>query len=371
MQITPEFPPNCGGIGYYVFYLSKELIERGYNICVLLRGKRERDYVFNGVPVREVSVVGHPPLNMPLFKKRIESVLREAKPDLIHTHSTSMPTLKCDYPVMVTAHHCMKESVPIIYHPIKDLDGLYKNIFLPVYKYITTKLVQSCDKLTVVSNSLRNEFEKHYNVKSEVVYNAVNTNLFSVAPVRKENAILFVGPLRVGKGVFDLLDIASLLRQSHPDIKIYIAGGGPSKHCILRQIHKRGLTQVILLNSLPHHELNSLYNRSRVFVLPTYYEGLPTTILEAMACELPVVASNVSGIPDLIDEGVNGYMVRPGDVDGFYRKIVELLEDPEKCGRFGKAGKQKVLERFTWRIIADRIVEIYHEVLVRHKESNC
>jgi len=363
LQITPEFPPNCGGIGYYVYYLSRELLKMGQEVLVVLRGEENRDYVYGNISVKEIKVSDYPPFNIPMFRRKLEKILSGKKVDLIHIHSESMPALNCGCPVMVTAHWCMREGVANFYRPIRDVESLYKNIFLPFYTYFAKKLVHSCDKLTVVSYSLRREFDKYYNLKADVIYNAVDTELFDKIEIKKEDAILFVGKLCIGKGVLDLLDIARMLGKTHPHVKIYIVGDGPLKNYIYTQLCKSDLLNVKMVNSLPHSELVYYYNRSQIFVLPSYYEGLPSTILEAMACKLPVVATNVSGIPELIDEGVTGYMLPPGDINGFYNRIVELLENSEKQKYFGEMGRKKVIEKFTWPHITQGIINKYQELL--------
>jgi len=368
LQITPEFPPNCGGIGYYVYYLSRQLLEMGHDASVILRSKKDRDYTYNGVRVKEVRVSGIPPFNLRTFGKNLKQILNNGSADLVHSHSTSMPPLNINCPVVVTGHWCMKEGVPVFYRPIKDLDALYRNLFLPFYVRTTKKVIKSCNKLTVVSNSLRLEFEKHYNTKADVIFNGVDTDLFKSTHTEKENAILFVGAFRMGKGVLDLLNIAGLLKKSHPGTKIYMIGGGPLKRYVQKKLRKRGLFNVQLVDSVTHDRLVYYYNISRIFVLPTYYEGLPNTILEAMACKLPVVATNVSGIPDQISEGVTGYMLSPGDVKGFYHRIVELLEDPEKQRIFGEKAREKILEKFTWPHIAKGIIGHYEELLCHVKK---
>ena len=369
LQITPEFPPRCGGIGYYVFYLSKELTRRGHKVQVLIRGKENCHYLFENISVKEIDVIGHPPFNLNIFKKKIETILNDMAPNIIHIHSTSMPVINYGCPIVVTSHWCMKAGVPIFYRPIKDLEAFYKNIFLPFYDYNTRRVVKNCDKLTAVSGSIKEEFIKYYKKEADVIYNAVDTERFVFKDLPKEDCLLFVGALRRGKGIFDLLDVAESLRKSHPNVTIKIAGNGAQKNEVKEEIRERKLTSVKMLGALSHDQLVSYYNRSKVFVLPTYYEGLPTTILEAMSCQLPVVASNVSGIPDVINEGVDGYMVSPGNIQGYYDRIVELLKDSEKQRLFGAAGRKKVLENFTWPRIAKGIVKIYEELLEEKKSS--
>lgn len=362
-MITPEIPPKCGGIGYYVYYLSKELIKMGLDVSVILRGKQDRSFLHGDLRVEEIKVPGRPPFNLPIFKKRVEKILSKETPDLVHVHSSSMPAISGGCPVLVTAHLCMKEGIPAFYRPVRDLDALYRNIVFFFYIRVEKQLSRSCDKITVVSNSLREEFRKHYNVDSAVIYNGVDPDKFKENSLPKEDWVLFTGMFRIGKGIVDLLDVAELLRGSHPKVKLIMVGDGPLKNRIQRAIEKRNLINVKTRSHLSHSELLEYYQRSRIYVLPSYYEGLSTTILEAMACQLPVVASNVYGIPELVEEGVTGYMVNPGDIKGFYSRIVELIEDSEKQTIFGEEGRKKVLKNFTWSHVAQGVIREYRDLL--------
>lgn len=340
-----------------------------HDVSVILRGKKDRDYFYEDIKVKEVRGLQFPPFNMGAFGKKVEKILPKGVFDLVHMHSLSMPVLKMGCPVMVTAHFCMKEAVPIFYHPIKDVNALYKNIFLPFYIRATKNILKACNKVTVVSDSHRQEYEKHYQVKADVIHNAVDAELFKEMELEKENAILFVGALHAGKGLLDLIHVADRLRKSHPNLKIYVIGEGPLKGYLQKEIKRKKLINVRIIRTIPHKELPYYYNVSKIFVQPSYYEGLPNTILEAMACGLPVIATKVGGIPEQITEGVTGYMVPPGDTRGFYERISELLEDGEKRIKFGRKGREKIIERFTWPLVAKRVVNIYQELLDAHREE--
>jgi glycosyltransferase involved in cell wall biosynthesis len=121
-----------------------------------------------------------------------------------------------------------------------------------------------------------------------------------------------------------------------------------------------------MLDSIGHSELIKYYHITQALVLPTYYEGLPNVVLEAMACELPVIASKVSGIPEQVEDNVTGFLVPPGDIQCFYKKIVELLESPDKRNILGKNARKKVLENFTWNLVAKRIADNYQQILEKH-----
>ncbi len=367
-QITPEFPPHCGGIGYYVFYLSKHLIENGNSVSVIVRGKENKTYDYQHIPITQVKVSLPPPFNILSFRNNIQQILSADKADLVHIHSTAMPTIKTNCPILVTSHWCNKQGIRTFHRPIRDVDSVYRNLMLPVYTQIESNLIKSCDKLTVVCESLKKEFLEHYNVASEVIYNGVDVDIFNVNKGQpKENAILFTGKFSAGKGVIDLLDLAELFLKSHPETRLYLVGNGPLRNKLKREIEKRGLSNVKLISYLPHSELISYYHRSMIYVLPAYYEGLPTTVLEAMACELPVIATNISGIPEQIEDGINGYLVPAGNVRYLYEKIAHLFACSEKRLIFGQNGRKKVLEEFTWEKVTQKIEALYVELLQRRE----
>jgi starch synthase len=120
---------------------------------------------------------------------------------------------------------------------------------------------------------------------------------------------------------------------------------------------------------ISREELIHLHSHATVFVCPSIYEPFGLVILEAMACETPVVASRVGGIPEIVVEGETGYLVDfdPADLDGFAAaladRIEKLLKDTSLAARMGKAGRERVLQHFGWPAIASRTVELYDRLL--------
>jgi len=110
-------------------------------------------------------------------------------------------------------------------------------------------------------------------------------------------------------------------------------------------------------------ELVEWYRASSVYVAPTLYENLPIRVLEAMACGVPVVASNVCAIPEAIDNGVNGMLIQPGSVDELADAICCLLGDPNLRRKMGENARKTVLERFDWNVNAVKTVEVYRQIL--------
>jgi glycosyltransferase involved in cell wall biosynthesis len=104
------------------------------------------------------------------------------------------------------------------------------------------------------------------------------------------------------------------------------------------------------------------YNSSDVFVLPSFYEGMPLTVLEAMACGLPVVAFRVGGLPDCVFDDINGYLVEPGNIKELIEKIKLAYENRERLGKNGRILVEKI---FNWNYVVDRYIELYEKVARR------
>ncbi len=363
IQVTPCFPPNGGGIGSYVYNLSHELLKKEYKISIVLRGKQNRFYNYNGIKVTELKIPGWPPFNLRTLKRKIEQIVLLEKPDIVHIHHGAMPVPETDKPVLLTAHCCNKELIRNLHRPIRNLENLYRNTAYPFYVKAESKAVKS-NRLTVVSESLHQEFGRHYNVSSSVVHNGVDPSLFKPSKkTKKENMILFTGRLSRGKGLFDLIRVAELLIKTHCNTRISIAGEGPLKNALIRKLKRRKLSNTKIIPYLSHNKLADVYQRAKVFILPTYYEGMSTSVLEAMACKLPVVSTRIPGMPELVEDGINGYLLSTGNIEGFYSRIVELLDNEEKQRQFGEAGRRKVISKFLWPHVADLITAQYNLLL--------
>ncbi|MFC1791121.1 glycosyltransferase family 4 protein, partial [Gemmatimonadota bacterium] len=122
-MITPEFPPTCGGIGYYAYYLSRALASRGLQVEMIVRGgKGEGEY--QGVNFKRIPTRGLPPLNNGSFSKAVRKNLHRRAPDLLHIHSSSMPLIRGQVPEVVTSHSCIRAITPLFFRPIRDVESL-------------------------------------------------------------------------------------------------------------------------------------------------------------------------------------------------------------------------------------------------------
>jgi len=182
-------------------------------------------------------------------------------------------------------------------------------------------------------------------------------------PLRREgHTVLFLGRLSRDKGVFDLLDAVAALRVTVPDVRLVCAGDG-DRHGVARHADRLGIADAV---SLPgwtgQAEKRALMDRAAAFVLPSYVEGMPMSLLEAMAGGLPVIATDVGGIPDVVNDGVDGFLFAPGDIARLERLLRALLNDAALAGRVGAAARATVLRRFSADQVIARIEELYADI---------
>jgi glycosyltransferase involved in cell wall biosynthesis len=364
-MVTPEFPPACGGIGYYVYYLANALAQKGVEVEVLVRGGVGGE-AFGGVRFSCLPVPGVPPLNNPLFAACLRKRVAASGCDILHLHAASMPVAALDFPTVVTSHSCIGAITPLFYRPVRDGESLYRNLLLPVYRWIERRLVTSCDALTVVSVSMQEDYRRLYGVDGAVVYNGVDNDRFrpasSVPADGDAPRVLYVGALKRGKGLLDLIGAAALLGEKFPRLEIVLHGDGPLRRTLLKEIHRRGLKSIRMPGAIGHDWLPAELAAASVVVLPSYYEGLPNILLEAMACAAPVVATMAGGNAEVVRDGVNGFLVEPHDPAGLAHKIETLLKDPILSRRMGAAGRSLACEEYTWDKVSDRFMGIYRKV---------
>ena len=170
--------------------------------------------------------------------------------------------------------------------------------------------------------------------KIMVLYNGVDGALFNRQDnLRCQNVtqLLYVGNLKQEKGVFELLDAFEVLKRNRPNLRLLFAGGGGMADELSRRIRQKNLAEAVqLLGPVCHADLPAIMNSASVVVLPSYDEGVPNVLLEAMSCGIPVVASRVGGIPEIVNEGKTGILCERKDVESLAHALAQSL-DLEWC----------------------------------------
>lgn len=178
----------------------------------------------------------------------------------------------------------------------------------------------------------------------------------------RRNILLFLGRLGQGKGVYDLLEAVSRVRHMFPDIVLKCGGDGELEQ-VAQRANELGIGEnVKILGWVKGEEKQRLLDEAAVYVLPSYIEGMPMGVLEAMDAGLPVIATTVGGIPDAIDSGVDGILIVPGDVDALANAITLLLGNVGVRVKMGGAAKQKIAERFRAEKVLPQLEAVYRRL---------
>ncbi len=234
------------------------------------------------------------------------------------------------------------------------------------------------DRIVLMSNSIKRELatalpsrqRTRFEAKSRVVYNF--TTPPAQAPDRRPEpralSLLFIGNVGRSKGVFELLAAAERLLDGAPgSLHVVVAGPFDSPRVgeeITDVIRKARLAdQVTLTGQVSGAGKEALYRAADVLVLPSHAEGVPLSMLEAMSYALPVVATSVGGIPEVLPDGEAGFLVEPGDVEGLCRAIRKLNRSPELRTKMGQCGRTRVERWHTPDRFLRALETIYQEVL--------
>jgi glycosyltransferase involved in cell wall biosynthesis len=187
--------------------------------------------------------------------------------------------------------------------------------------------------------------------------------MFPQAPAR---IVVSAGRLSPEKGFGILVEAAAIVARSDPGAGFIHFGDGPLRETIRRRIQAIGLEHRFILAGF-HDDLDRFLPHCDLSVLPSFTEGLPTVVLESYAAGVPVVATAVGGTPEVVADGVDGYLVPPGDPIALARRVLDLLRADEKRRQMGMVGRQRIRAEFTFEARARRFLEVCEEVVTRRR----
>ncbi|MBI4417042.1 MAG: glycogen synthase [Euryarchaeota archaeon] len=234
--------------------------------------------------------------------------------------------------------------------------------------------LEACDAVVAVSQEMKEDILKFYQIQParvHVIHNGVDpekyhpkdgTDSLAKFGIRKP-FVFFVGRLSRQKGIFDLVEAMDHVPEH---VQLVLATGKPDTPEIedeLRQTLRKRPDVVWIHQMLEDPDLVNLYNEAAVFACPSIYEPFGIINLEAMACETPVVATRVGGIPEVVVDGETGFLVPPREPERFGAAITKLIEEPDLAACMGKAGRERVLEQFTWDRIAEKTLALYRSLM--------
>jgi glycosyltransferase involved in cell wall biosynthesis len=288
-----------------------------------------------------------------------------SRPLLVHVHGSKEASFYRKMFFMALAKlwrkkiifHCHSGKFDQFYHEERDWQ-----------KTLIRKVLSLSDRVVILSPHWIPFFSQLVpSSKLKVLENAVSLSFYQSKrgqfPKALEPTILFAGLLTENKGIFDLMAIVPELVKKFPSVKVLLAGSGDVQRiqAVLQSGHIEGSVQ--FLGWVDPQQLIGLYHQSHLFVLPSYYEGLPMVLLEAMACGLPIIATRVGGIPELVEEGENGILIHPGDREALLNAVARLLDDPILRGQMALKNVQKIKEKYDIPMYIEKLKSLYRDIL--------
>ena len=386
--LTREYPPSIyGGAGVHVAQLVPQL-RKLVDVDVQCMGEPRE-----GATAHQENYPAGANAALRVFGADLSMVAAIAEVDLVHSHTWyanlagHLAGLLHDIPHVVTAHS-LEPHRP---WKAEQLGGGYR-----LSSWTERTAFEAADAVIAVSAGMRRDtLDSYRNLdpdKVHVVKNGIDTTEFSPDPgtdiatsigMKLDLAsVVFVGRITRQKGLIHLVRAAEKL---DPETQVVLLAGAPDTPEIAQEFNEafahlestRG-NVLWIQEMVPRDHVRQVLSHATVFACPSVYEPLGIVNLEAMACETAVVASAVGGIPEVVVDGVTGYLVRydPANADdpaavaefeeGLATKINELTRDPERAGQFGRAGRQRCIEEFDWSKIAAETVDVYQRAIEVH-----
>ena len=394
---TKEFPPHVyGGAGVHVDYLSRELA-REIEVEVHCWGPQNSNdgnlHVRGAIPWNEITNGTQSGFKATLeaLSLNLTQVKALAGIDLVHTHTwyASMAGYFAkklyNVPFVLTTH----SLEPLRAWKAEQLGSGYA-----MSSWMERTAILDADAVIAVSEGTRADILRAYpDMRADrihVIYNGIDLCEYQKTSESKaltdyginpaKPYVLFVGRITRQKGVTHLVDAIRYLPQ---ETQVVLCAGAPDTPDIEVEMRqkvenaRRDHPHIVWVEKMiAKHEAIQLYSNARVFCCPSVYEPFGIVNLEAMACHVPVLASATGGISEVVVHGETGYLVPfeqdpvtsfPVDPEKFARDLAagihRLLDDPEKCRRFGDAGRRRVEETFSWTAIALQTIRLYEKLI--------
>jgi len=281
------------------------------------------------------------------------------KPDIIHVNFSTNASF---YRKSIFIFFASLFSTKLILQcHAPDFDTFYENKHSVLQRFILMVLNKG-NLLLVLSKQWEQYFIKlEIRISILTLYNAVSTPTIKTSN-KDQLTILSLGRLGVRKGTYDILKVIPRIIERHPSVQFWFGGDGDIKRIKLLLQDEPWKDAIKILGWVRGEQKSSILNKASIFILPSYQEGLPMALIEAMSYKLPVISTNVGGIPELIEDGVNGYLIHPGDIDSLEDRINKLIQSKSLRIRMGESGYQRFLADFQISILLKKLETIYKTI---------
>lgn len=376
--LTPEYPHsktgNSGGIGTSIKNLAVGLLAEGCSVRVLVYGQKEEGiFDDNGICIQQIKNVKFKGLSWYLTRKKLERLINQLykneaidlveAPDWTGITSFIQPK-KC--PIMIRLNGSDTYFCHLDNRPVKWMN-----------KFQERRAIEKANGLISVSQFTADLTNQVFGLNKEftVIPNSIDVDLFNSNGnfnSNDNNQILYFGTLIRKKGALELPLIFNEVYQKNKNAKLILIGkdssdsisGNTSTWAMMQSLFDSdSLKNVRYLGSVSYQEIKIYILDATVCVFPSFAEALPVSWIEAMALQKPVVASNIGWANEIIDDGLNGFLVHPKQHQQFAHRIIEVLESLELQKKMGSNARKKIVEKFSVEVVAKQSLAFYKSLI--------
>ncbi len=359
--VTAYSPREITGVGEVVTTIGRGLLDRGHDFTVLTKSTEEGG---PGIPqlteirYRDVRFFG----GLLLVIRALLWLFRERKNvDVLHLHSVSWLTAS-------TAVLGAVLGIPRVMTLHGKFPSLSNRFLNAVFNLSLWLVVRYSNVATCVSEDTRGHHRLH---SALIIYNGIDASKFhhdsGERQAKREElelegrfTLLFVGRLDINKGIRELIEVIGSLVPEHPNVELLIVGPGDEelvKECLQEHsLDKHAIMIGGVEDTVPY------YQSADAYVLFSAFEGIPLTLLEAMACGLPCIATSVGGIPEVVVDNVNGYLVTPGDTEGLRQAVIRVLGNEDEPQEVSSKARTTIENRFSSTKMVENYLGVYESV---------
>jgi glycosyltransferase involved in cell wall biosynthesis len=374
---------NMGGPALHVAYLTEGLRKRGYDTTLvagsLARGEDSMAFVADahGVEIVQIDELGREisPLRDLMATIRLAKLIRKERPQILHTHTAKAGTVG-----RVAARLAGSRKPPIVVHTFHGhvLRGYFGPVRSLLFRLLERWLAAGTTALIAVSPQVRDDLvalgvaprerfvvirlgiELDERVAREQNGRAESRRYLGIPGDRF--AVGWIGRMTAVKRTDDVLIAFKSLRDRGVDAVLCMVGDGPDRFPLEQRAHDLGVARDTVFLGY-QEDVAPFYAAFDALVLPSANEGTPVSVIEALAAELPVVATRVGGVPDVVRDGEDGFLVEAGATDDIADRLAQLAGDPALRARMGKQGRERVLPRYAVDRLVDDVDELYRSLL--------
>lgn len=304
---------------------------------------------------------------------RITAYLKDVNADLIHAQLElgdilgGLAALRMRLPIVSTLHTMPSQDMSL-------KSRMHQEVEYFCLRHFFNMVISVSDE----ARQFHKEIGKLPDRKTCTIYNGIDLSHFPVSPQSNREAVLrefnipaastvliTVAVLRELKGIQYMIRALPEILSVYPDLYYLIAGSGDFQGALMEEAARVGVSERVVFAGA-RKDVPALMSASDIFILPTLTEALPTVLAEAMAASLPILASRVGGVPEMVEDGINGKMVAPADPQQLANVCTDMLRDPDALVKMGLAGRQIVEEKFNVRVQVDKLQALYQSLITSY-----